>query len=102
MTLPDIQNTKSDYKFSLNRVGIKDIIKKVKIVKDSEVTEFPAKFSAYVDLPKEMKGIHMSRNPQTIQDVLNELTFKPSSNIEEFMRKMSTHLLSMHEYATIA
>ncbi|NVM03721.1 MAG: GTP cyclohydrolase I FolE2 [Candidatus Helarchaeota archaeon] len=102
MTLPDIQNTKSDYKFSLNRVGIKDIIKKVRIVKDSEVTEFPAKFSAYVDLPKELKGIHMSRNPQTIQDVLNELTFKPSSHIEEFMRKMSTHLLSRHEYATIA
>ncbi|MFX1451617.1 MAG: GTP cyclohydrolase MptA, partial [Promethearchaeota archaeon] len=102
MTLPDIQNTKSDYKFTLDRVGIKDIIKKIKIVKNSEVTEFPAKFSAYVDLPKELKGIHMSRNPQTIQDVLNELTFKPSSYIEDLMRKLSIDLLSRHEYATIA
>ncbi|MHA1299413.1 MAG: GTP cyclohydrolase MptA [Candidatus Helarchaeota archaeon] len=102
MVLPDLQNTKSDYNYYLNRVGIKDIIKKVKIVKDSEILEFPAKFSAYVDLPKNLKGIHMSRNPQAIQDVLNEVSYKPVSYIEDLMRKLSRHLLSLHEYATIA
>ncbi len=102
MGLPDIQNSKSDYNFSLDRVGIKNIIKKVKIVRNSEVLEFPAKFHAYVDLPRNLKGIHMSRNPQTIQDVLNEASYKPVSHIEDLMRKLSTSLLKMHEYATIA
>ena len=102
MGLPDIQNSKSDYSFYLNKVGIKDIVKRVDIVKASEKLCFTAKFCAYVDLPRDLKGIHMSRNPQTIQDVLNEVSFKPISHIEDLMRKFSTNLLEKHEYATIA
>lgn len=102
MELPDIQKTKSDFSFSLDKVGIKDIIKNVKIVKDSETLEFSAKFSAFINLPKDLKGIHMSRNPETIQDVLNELTYKPVSNIESLMRKLSEQLLNKHEYASVS
>ncbi|MHA1379827.1 MAG: GTP cyclohydrolase MptA [Candidatus Helarchaeota archaeon] len=102
MELPDVQNSKSDYSFYLNKVGIKDIIKKVKIIKDKETLDFPAKFSVFVDLPKDLKGIHMSRNPQALQDVLNEVYFKPVSYLEDLMRKLSKYLLDLHEYATIA
>ena len=102
MGLPDIQKSKSDYNFYLNKVGIKDIVKRVDIVKDSEKISFIAKFSAYVDLPRNLKGIHMSRNPQTIQDVLNEVAFKPISYLEDLMRKFSMSLLEKHEYATIS
>ena len=100
--LPDIQNQESLYSIGINQVGIKNLIKKVKIKRNHETYTLGASFSAYVELPPNMRGIHMSRNPESVEEVINEHSYRPVSSVEGLAKILAEKLLEKHDYSPTA
>ena len=67
--LPDTQNTKDLRNNVINQVGIKDILHPIKFVnRDSESHPTIANFTMTVRLPENVKGTHMSRFIEILND----------------------------------
>ena len=70
---PDTQDKQPNAPISLTRVGVTGVKKLVKIQRDNKrpIILLPT-FDAFVDLPSTQKGVHMSRNPEAISEVIDE------------------------------
>ena len=67
--LPDTQNTKDIRNIVINQVGIKDILHPIKFVnRDNESHPTVANFTMTVRLPENVKGTHMSRFIEILND----------------------------------
>ena len=78
--LPDTQNTKDIRNIVINQVGIKDILHPINFVnRDNESHTTVANFTMTVRLPENVKGTHMSRFIEILND--NECSF----GIDSFM-----------------
>jgi len=78
--LPDTQNTKDIRNIVINQVGIKDILHPINFVnRDNESHPSVANFTMTVELPANVKGTHMSRFIEILND--GECSF----GIESFM-----------------
>ena len=83
--LPDTQNTKDIRNIVINQVGIKDILHPIKFVnRDSELHPTIANFTMTVRLPENVKGTHMSRFIEILND--GECSF----GIDTFMNLVQT------------
>ncbi|MHA1144094.1 MAG: GTP cyclohydrolase MptA [Candidatus Helarchaeota archaeon] len=98
--LRDIQNTIAEYNVAINKVGIQNVVKRIRLKKDSSSYDFSGRLSAFIDLPREKRGIHMSRNPESIEEVLNEFQFKKATSFEMFVKGVAETLLKKHEYSS--
>ncbi len=98
----DLQNSNSSLDIALDKVGIVDLEKKVEIVQENKRYSFYPKISALINLPAQQRGIHMSRTSETIEEVINEVIFKPTPNIESVADQIVKKLLEKHPYTTIA
>ena len=78
--LPDTQNTKDIRNVVINQVGIKDILHPINFVnRNNESHPSVANFTMTVELPANVKGTHMSRFIEILND--GECSF----GIESFM-----------------
>jgi GTP cyclohydrolase-4 len=103
MPLPDVQSSEPDIRINLTRVGVTDVKKLVKVLrKDKRPIILISTFDIFVDLPKDRKGANLSRNFEAIDEVLEETTFEPVTEIEELCSRISEELLKRHEYASRA
>jgi GTP cyclohydrolase I len=83
--LPDTQNTKDLRNIVINQVGIKDILHPINFVnRDNESYPTVANFTMTVRLPENVKGTHMSRFIEILND--GECSF----GIETFMNLVQT------------
>ena len=83
--LPDTQNTKDIRNIVINQVGIKDILHPINFVnRDNESHPSVANFTMTVELPANMKGTHMSRFIEILND--GECNF----GVESFMDLVQT------------
>ena len=98
--LPDTQNKKPTIPVHLTRVGVSGVKKLLKIEREGKrpIILLPT-FDAFVDLPSKQRGIHMSRNPEAISDVLEEVVEGTSVEIETLCAEIVTKLLTKHKYA---
>jgi GTP cyclohydrolase-4 len=53
----------------IDKVGIVNLRKRIKILHGNKAYEFSPTFSAFVQLPKQQRGIHMSRSSEAIEEV---------------------------------
>jgi len=99
----DLQSSNSSLDIALDKVGIVDLEKKVEIVQENgrKITFYP-KISALINLPAQQRGIHMSRTSETIEEVINEVIFKPTPTIERVADRIVKRLLEKHPYTTKA
>ncbi|HIP17624.1 MAG TPA: GTP cyclohydrolase I FolE2 [Methanothermococcus okinawensis] len=99
----DVQATEPDIKISLTRVGITNLKKLVKIFRKSKrpIILLPT-FEVFVDLPSSQKGIHMSRSPEVIEEVIENLVIKETYGLEELSMDIVKKLFEKHEYASRA
>ncbi|SNY27740.1 GTP cyclohydrolase I [Orenia metallireducens] len=68
--MKDVQNTKGNYKFAINKVGVNNLIHPIRIkAKSGEVVATVGDFSLAVNLSKSLKGINMSRLPQLLSEL---------------------------------
>ena len=83
--LPDTQNTKDLRNIVINQVGIKDILHPINFVnRDNESHTTVANFTMTVRLPENVKGTHMSRFIEILND--GECSF----GIDTFMNLVQT------------
>lgn len=98
--LPDTQDDTPNIPVQLTRVGVTGVKKLLKIERDLKrpIILLP-EFEAFVDLPKDQKGIHMSRNPEAISEVLEEKLEKNAIEVESLCAEIVNSLLEKHTYA---
>ena len=83
--LPDTQNTKDLRNIVINQVGIKDILHPISFVnRDNKSRPTVANFTMTVRLPENVKGTHMSRFIEILND--NDCSF----GIDNFMDLVQT------------
>ena len=98
----DLQDSGSAIDIPIDKVGIVELEKKVEIVQENKRYSFYPKISALIDLPAEQRGIHMSRTSETIEEVINEVIFKPTPTIELVGDRIVKKLMERHPYTSKA
>ena len=83
-------------------MGVVDLEKKVEIVQMNKKYSFYPKISAYIGLPAEQRGVHMSRTSETIEEVINEAIYKPTPTIELVGDRIVKKLMDRHPYTSKA
>jgi GTP cyclohydrolase-4 len=94
----DLQNSNSSLSIAIDKVGITGLIKRIDIVRGHYKYSFYPKISALISLPANQRGIHMSRSSETIDQVINEVIFKPTPSIEVVTDRIVKRLLEKHPY----
>jgi len=94
----DLQDSNSSVNIAIDKVGIVGLTKKIDIVRDNYKYSFYPKISALISLPAKQRGIHMSRTSETIEEVINEVIFKPTPTIEVVADRIMKRLLEKHKY----
>ncbi len=88
--LPDIQNSESNNKIPINKVGIKDLKYPVKVFdKTNKYQHTIADVSMYVDLPAHYKGTHMSRFVEILSEHDKEVSV---SEIKPILKEIKNKL----------
>jgi GTP cyclohydrolase-4 len=100
--LPDVQATRPDVAVGLNRVGVSEVKKRVRIARNGQPVELMAEFEAYVDLPGWRKGADMSRNMQVIDEIIESAVADEAYRLEDICGEAAERLLGKHEYTTQA
>lgn len=97
---PDTQDKEPKAPISLTRVGVTGVKKLLKINRDNKrpIILLPT-FNAFVDLPSTQKGVHMSRNPEAIMEIIDESANLGEIHIETICANLVKKLLEKHEYA---
>ena len=98
----DLQDSGSAIDIAIDKVGIVELEKKVEIVQENKKYSFYPKISALIDLPAQQRGIHMSRTSETIEEVINEVIYKPTPTIELVGDRIIKKLLERHPYTSKA
>lgn len=87
----------------LTRVGVTGIKKLLKIERGPKrpIILIPT-FDAFVNLPSNQRGIHMSRSPEAISEVVEEVVATSSIDVESLCAKIVNTMMSKHKYAKMA
>lgn len=102
LCFPDTQDTLPEIPIHLTRVGVTGVKKLLKIGRDDNkrpIILIPT-FDAYVDLPRDQKGIHMSRTPEAISEVVEKVVAQGNIDTESVCAEIVENLLQKHEYAS--
>ena len=89
--LPDTQDDAPSIPIKLTRVGVTGVKKLLQLERTNKrpIILLPT-FDAFVDLPNDQKGVHMSRNPEAISEVLETVAEDSTVDVESlcaFMRE---------------
>jgi len=93
----EIQDGEPEYNIPINRVGFKNLWKRVMIESPYGTLPIDLEINVYIDLPSNRKGAHLSRNVEAIGE---EIKFPTSAkSIEAYLGKIHNSLLKLHPYA---
>ncbi|MFX1352578.1 MAG: GTP cyclohydrolase MptA [Promethearchaeota archaeon] len=93
-----MQDSISRVNIPIDKVGIVGVEKKVDIIQENKKFSFYPKISALISLPSHKRGIHMSRTSETIEEIINEVIFKPTPSVEVVGDRIARQLLERHPY----
>jgi GTP cyclohydrolase-4 len=98
--LPDTQDDTPNIPIKLTRVGVTGVKKLLQLERQNKrpIILLPT-FDAFVDLPFNQKGVHMSRNPEAISEVLDSVSTDNSFGVESLCAKIVEKMMDKHEYA---
>ncbi|WP_298501386.1 GTP cyclohydrolase MptA [uncultured Methanobrevibacter sp.] len=98
--LPDTQDDAPSIPIKLTRVGVTGVKKLLQLERQNKrpIILLPT-FDAFVDLPNDQKGVHMSRNPEAISEVLETVAEDSSVDVESLCAKIVDKMMTKHEYA---
>ena len=98
--LPDTQDDTPNIPIKLTRVGVTGVKKLLQLERPNKrpIILLPT-FDAFVDLPFDQKGVHMSRNPEAISEVLDSISTDNNFGVESLCAKIVEKMMDKHEYA---
>lgn len=99
MSLPDVQSHRATRPYRLTRVGVKGVVKPVRVSRGGTANHLVATFDVFVDLPAVQRGTHMSRNIEVVNRLIDEHVRKETASLEDLASGIVHALLSRHEYA---
>ncbi|NHV96659.1 MAG: GTP cyclohydrolase I FolE2, partial [Thaumarchaeota archaeon] len=94
----DIQYLIPENRLFLPRVGVRNLKAQLKVSSKRGVMPLSATIDLFVDLPRDMKGVNLSRHPESLIEVLEPRLLKVP-RIEETCVNVAVKLLEKHEYA---
>lgn len=98
--LPDTQDDSPNIPISLTRVGVTGVKKLLQLErKDKRPIILVPTFDAFVDLPNDQKGVHMSRSPEAISEVMESVANDNSVEVEILCAEIVNKMMKKHEYA---
>ncbi|GGN10721.1 GTP cyclohydrolase I FolE2 [Halarchaeum nitratireducens] len=101
--LPDVQASAPDVSVGLSHVGVTGVEKLVTLERsEKRPVVLMAEFEVYVDLPRERKGIDMSRNMEVIDETLQSAIDQPTYQVEDVCGEVADRLLEKHDYTSQA
>ncbi|QLC33032.1 GTP cyclohydrolase I FolE2 [Halarchaeum sp. CBA1220] len=101
--LPDVQASAPDVSVGLSHVGVTGVEKLVTLEREGKrPVVLTAEFEVYVDLPRERKGIDMSRNMEVIDETLQSAVDEPTYQVEDVCGEAADRLLAKHDYTSRA
>jgi GTP cyclohydrolase-4 len=86
----------------LTRVGVKNLKLNLRIVRERDSLPLFPTIDLIVDLPSDKRGVHLSRNPELLYEVLEGRGVFKSSSIEDFCSVIARRLLEKHDYSNKA
>ena len=100
ISLPDTQDDTPNVPIKLTRVGVTGVKKLLQLERRNKrpIILLPT-FDAFVDLPSNQKGVHMSRNPEAISEVLEDVAKDSTVDVESLCAKIVEKMMIKHEYA---
>ena len=98
--LPDTQDDTPNIPIKLTRVVVTGVKKLLQLKRTNKrpIILVPT-FDAFVDLPSDQKGVHMSRNPEAISEVLEDVAKDSTVDVESLCAKIVDKMMTKHEYA---
>ncbi|AMK13344.1 GTP cyclohydrolase [methanogenic archaeon mixed culture ISO4-G1] len=104
MTLKcDLQYGKGESQYRLTRVGVKGVRKPILVQREgingTLNNILNCSIDIYVDLPKDQKGSHMSRNVEVLNEIVEDSVRHPITAIEDVAAEICKKLMVHHEYA---
>ena len=98
--LPDTQDDAPNIPIKLTRVGVTGVKKLLQLERPNKrpIIQLPT-FDAFVDLPNNQKGVHMSRNPEAISEVLETISQDNTVGVESLCARIVEKMMDKHEYA---
>ncbi len=99
---PDIQGMAPEHRFRLTRVGVKNVVKPIQVMRGDREITLVTHIDIFVDLPPTKKGSDMSRNVEVISEIVDESISKPCTGIENLATRIVKEVKKRHEYASYA
>lgn len=94
----DTQDREPKIKESIDKVGVEGIRSHLKIVRQNmEYSHLPV-IDMNIDLPANKKGVHMSRIPETINEVISRKSGGIKESLEEFCNEILEEMQKRHPY----
>ena len=91
--MKDVQNEKPENEIELNKVGVQGLRKYVIVKGPSRSYHTIVTINSYIKLPSNLRGVHMSRFAESIDEVPEETT-----SIEDLAEKISQTSLEKHHF----
>ncbi|KXB06004.1 hypothetical protein AKJ52_02695 [candidate division MSBL1 archaeon SCGC-AAA382C18] len=96
----DVQRDEPDIPMEIDKVGVKGVRRKISTITPKGNFFYDVVLDAFVDLPKDMSGTHMSRDVEALAEAIEEANKEKSSSLEEVLNDISNRLMMKHKYAT--
>ena len=91
--LIDIQNEKPENEIELEKVGVEGLKKYIIIKRPNKVYHVIATINSYITLPSSLRGAHMSRFVESVEEVPTE-----ASSIEDLAEEIANRVLKKHGF----
>ncbi len=95
--IPEVHDENPSYRAYIERAGISSLKTRTLICIGSNCGERELIINLYVDLPQNMRGVHVSRFIEVLKIVSSE---NKKYSIYEFIRDIAKKLLNKHPYST--
>ncbi len=99
---PDVQGMAPEARFKITRVGVKNVVKPIQVMRGDREITLVTRIDIFVDLPPTKKGSDMSRNIEVISEIVDESISKPCTGIENLATRIVKEVKRRHEYASYA
>ena len=100
--ITDIQIIKPITQVKLTRVGVKNLKLNLQITSRKGKLSLIPMIDLFVDLPSDKRGVHLSRDPELMHEILLEEVDTKTNRVEDFCENIAYRLLDKHTYSNRA
>jgi GTP cyclohydrolase IV len=89
----DLQASAPDVALALTRAGVTRVQKAIRVSHEGHQTVMTAEIECTVDLPREQKGVHMSRFPELFEEAIESVVTSEALHVEALAEHIARHIV---------